>query len=273
MKIRKVCGICFSPVGNTKKTVELISAVIAKSLKVPVEYIDFTLPDARREQHSFGEDELAVFGTPTYAGRVPNKVMPFIQSLFSASGTPAISVVTFGNRNFDSSLTELSEELEKLGFSVFAAGAFASSHVFSDRIAAGRPDSADEEIIKAFALKAVEKLSSDAALQHVAIRNGEPVKPYYTPRKLNGEPAVFLKAKPVTDMSLCDKCGICAKVCPMGSINAEDTSNVTGICIKCQACVRKCPNGAKHFEDADFLSHVEMLEHNYTKRADSETFC
>ena len=72
MKIRKVCGICFSPVGNTKKTVELISAVIAESLKAPVEYIDFTLPDARSEQHSFGEDELAVFGTPTYAGRVPN---------------------------------------------------------------------------------------------------------------------------------------------------------------------------------------------------------
>ena len=73
-------------------------------------------------------------------------------------------------------------------------------------------------------------------------------------------------------MDACDQCGICAKVCPMGSISAEDPSQVTGICIKCQACVKKCPQHAKYFDDAAFLSHVSMLEQNYTRRAETEVF-
>ena len=55
---------------------------------------------------------------------------------------------------------------------------------------------------------------------------------------MDGQPAVFLKAKPKTDLSKCTKCGLCSTLCPMGSIDAADTSNITGICIKCQACVK-----------------------------------
>ena len=41
---------------------------------------------------------------------------------------------------------------------------------------------------------------------------------------------------------------------------------MTGICIKCQACVRYCPTGARYFDDPDFLSHVRMLEENFTEQ-------
>ena len=54
----------------------------------------------------------------------------------------------------------------------------------------------------------------------------------------------------------------------MGSIDRE-TMEATGLCVKCQACVRKCTRRAKFFEDADFLSHVAMLEQNYTRRAEN----
>ena len=47
---------------------------------------------------------------------------------------------------------------------------------------------------------------------------------------------------------------------------------VTGICIKCQACIKKCPTHAKYFDDPAFLSHVAMLEQNYTRRAETEVF-
>ena len=58
----------------------------------------------------------------------------------------------------------------------------------------------------------------------------------------------------------------------MGSISAEDPAQVTGICIKCQACIKKCPVQAKYFDDPAFLSHVAMLEQNYTRRAEAELF-
>ena len=70
----------------------------------------------------------------------------------------------------------------------------------------------------------------------------------------------------------CVDCGLCAAVCPMGSISAEDPSQVNGICIKCQACVKKCPTGAKYFDDAAFLSHVAMLEQNFTRPIQAEFF-
>ena len=33
----------------------------------------------RTKDLSFGEEDLVVFGMPVYAGRVPNKIMPFIR--------------------------------------------------------------------------------------------------------------------------------------------------------------------------------------------------
>lgn len=69
-----------------------------------------------------------------------------------------------------------------------------------------------------------------------------------------------MKAKPVTEASRCTRCGICAFVCPMGSIAADEPDSTAGICIKCQACIKACPVRARRFLDGDFLSHVKMLE-------------
>ena len=275
MKISGIKAVYFSAVGNTRRVVEAIAIMLSDELGVSVETVDFTLPDARKSERTFGPEDLVIFGTPTYAGRVPNKVLPFVQTLFHGENTPAVSVVTFGNRNFDSSLTELTEELGQNGFKVFGAGAFACHHVFSDVIADGRPDARDMEVVFEFARRIADRAESAASadeLQVPVVRDGAPVAPYYTPLGLDGQPAKFLKAKPVTDKTKCDRCGQCARVCPMGSISHEDVHEVPGVCIKCHACVRKCPHGAKHFEDEAFLSHVAYLEKNYTRRAEPEIY-
>ena len=81
-----------------------------------------------------------------------------------------------------------------------------------------------------------------------------------------------MKAKPVTDPASCTRCGLCAAVCPMGSIPREEPTECTGICIKCQGCIRECPAGAKYFADAAFCSHRAMLEQTYAKRRENEFF-
>lgn len=278
--IEKVYAVFFSPAGSTGEVTKYIAGRIADDLGIACEVIDFTLPGARKEKYVFKGTDLVVMGTPTYAGRIPNKALPFVQTLFEGNGAPAISLVTYGNRSFDSSLTELVEEMSADGFKVFAAGAWVCRHVFTDQLAPGRPDAEDFAAMNEFAGEAVRRIAAnqDGSIagsgqwKKPVIRGGEPVAPYYVPKGEDGRPTKFLKAKPVTDTAKCTNCGICARVCPMGSVSMEDYAQVPGICIKCQACVLKCPEGAKYWEDEAFLSHVRMLEKNFRERREPEWY-
>jgi NAD-dependent dihydropyrimidine dehydrogenase PreA subunit len=88
---------------------------------------------------------------------------------------------------------------------------------------------------------------------------------------MEGEPVNFLKAKPLTS-SDCTDCKLCVELCPMNSINYEDTSKIPGICIKCSACVKFCPVGAKYFEDAGFLSHKQQIETTFIEPKENQWF-
>ncbi|HIZ39867.1 MAG TPA: 4Fe-4S binding protein [Candidatus Anaerobutyricum stercoris] len=285
MMIKKIWAASFSPTGGTEHIVSLLAEEMGKCLKLPVHKISFTLPDERKKSCTFTEEDLLILGTPVYAGRIPNKILPDVDRSFEGNGTLAVAVSVFGNRNYDDGLMELALLLENHGFCVAAAAAAAARHAFSDDIGAGRPDKQDEEELRVFARRAAEKIKEFSGVEKIVsgnkaacgvlalqITGHNPVGPYYTPLRADGQPAKFLKAKPVTDENLCNRCGTCAQVCPMGSISREDPSVVNGICIKCQACIRACPTQAKHFEDEDFLSHVEMLREHYTRRAANAFF-
>ena len=274
MKLKKIWAVYFSGTGTTRRTVERIAGGIASRLNLPAESVDFSRPAVRQETLRFGEKDLVVFGTPVYAGRVPNVLLPFLRERIVGGGALAVPVVLFGNRNYDDALIELRNILAADGMHPIAAGAFVGEHSFSRVLGAGRPNAGDEALMDEFAARVAALAAGlDAApVKSVAVRGQEPLRPYYTPRDRAGNPINILKVKPKTDLSRCGGCGLCADLCPMGSIDPADVSAVRGICIKCCACVKGCPTGAKFFDDAGYLYHQHELEAQYARPAENEVF-
>lgn len=269
----KVYAVYFSPAENTGKMVEKAAGAAADVLGLEgFDVIDLRTPAVREQELEFGENDLVIMGTPTYAGRVPNKIMPFFRDMVKGGGAIGASLVTYGGRSFDDSLMELTLLMKENGFHVLGGGAVVCEHSFAGKLAAGRPDAADiekaEELGRAVAAKWMMEYMDEPN-----VPGNNPVGPYYVPKGMDGQPAVFLKAKPVTDAEKCSQCGLCAEKCPMGSIDASDCTQVNGICIKCQACIKACPAGAKYFDNEAFLSHKAMLEENFVgKEQKSEVF-
>ena len=263
MNIKRVCSVCFSPTGNTKRLVQTIAAALAGRLCCPLTRLDFTPPQARRAVMEFGEGDLVVVGSPTYAGKLPNKILPDFQTKLLGHGAVAVAVVTFGNRAYDNSLAELLETLRANGFHPAAGAAFACRHAFTDHLAPGRPGRDDLRAAVRFARHTADSIRQLTGLPDPPVVPGRADAPYYIPKGLDGQPAQFLKAKPLTLAEACTNCGLCADLCPLGSIDPADVTRVSGLCIKCHACVRGCPEGAKYFDDPAFLSHVAMLNENF----------
>lgn len=273
MEVKRIHGLCYSATGVTEKVVRALAEGLEEELGLPqAVFHGFRKPDERAVDYAFGPGDLVLVGSPTYAGRMPNKIAPDFKARLRGNGALAVAAVTFGNRAFDNSLAELCALLEGNGFHVLAAGAFPGRHAFTDSLGEGRPDWDDKRIIRAFAGEIAGKLQGLNELPPPVEVPGDPEAPYYIPKGLDGEPVKFLKAKPRTDLSKCCNCGVCARTCPMGAIDRSNVTEVPGTCIKCQSCVRKCTHHAKYFDDPAFLSHVAMLEKNFREPKEIETF-
>lgn len=265
---KNIWSMYFSATGTTEKIVTFVADELAAKAGMEsgkAQRYDFTLPAAREGQPQFGEEDVVVFGIPTYAGRIPNLLLKYVQSV-QGNGALAIPIVLYGNRNYDDSLIELRNTLESNDFHTIAAAAFIGEHSFSKILAAGRPDDKDMAIAKEFASKI--QLEDHGM---IPVKGEEPIRDYYKPRDRKGTFINILKVKPLTS-GACVKCGLCAKVCPMGSISIENPKEIPGKCIKCCACEKKCPVGAKYFEDPGYLYHKTELEEMYERRAEPELF-
>ncbi len=269
--------IYFSPTGNTKKIVDAVALGIAGEC---IDY-DITLPQQRAEfSYLFQPEDIVIVGMPVYAGRIPNLLLPFVKSINVGSsilpkGIRAVPVVTFGGRNYDDALIELADLLDNNGFNIYAAGAFVAEHSFSNKICYSCPNSnslafaaklgaiaADRETVKNNTeYEAFERNEIFIGKRNIKGRaEGERV--YYKPKYADGTTINMLKVKPKTNMN-CNRCGLCAERCPMGSISAKNPAEITGPCIKCNRCVRECKMEAKYFDDAGYLFHVSDLERRF----------
>ncbi len=271
MQFKQVWSVYWSATGNSRKTSETIAHALADRLQLPCETLDLTPPAARQTPPAFAADDLVVFATPTYAGKLPNKMLPDFRAC-AGNGAFAVPCVTYGNRSFDNALAELCDTLTAGGFHPVAAGAFVGRHAFTDELGFGRPDLVDLREMERFAHAIADKLRRLDGLPAPLAVPGDSGAPYYVPLGTDGLPAKFLKAKPVTDRSLCNNCGACVRLCPMGAIDPNDPASVPGTCIKCQRCIRRCTRHAKSFDDPAFLSHVHMLEQTYAEPNENRIF-
>ena len=270
MEIQRVWAAYFSPTGTTEKIVTHIAEHLAKPIEHPVLYFDFTLPPARQEAKRCLKSDLVVFGVPVYAGRVPNVLLKYLNTL-EGNGAQAVPVVLFGNRNYDEALKELRNLLELRGFQTVAAGAFVGEHAFSYTLGKGRPDYADLSVASEFARRIFAVLRTGQVISPVRLDNEGPLGGYYQPRDQDGNPIDIRKVRPKT-RDTCTDCGYCAQICPMGSIDPADVRNFINICIKCGACIKKCPVEARYYDDESYLYHKHDLETTYARRAEPTVF-
>ncbi|MDO4190079.1 MAG: EFR1 family ferrodoxin [Bacteroidales bacterium] len=265
----QLCGIYFSPTGNSKTICQTFVETLQQyTIDHTPTTINITTPNQRTNTLTFTNNQLLTLTLPVYAGRIPNKLYPFVANQLKGDHTPTIISVTYGNRNYDNALKELQATLTPNGFDIIAAAALPCQHAFTNNLATGRPNDNDIQQIVAFAKQIVQKIytQQQASTTHKTLQlPGNWPCNYYTPQKEDNTPANFLKAKPTTDTNKCNKCMICVKLCPMGSIDKHDPTTIGGICIKCHSCIQHCPQKAKHFKDAELLSHIKMLENNYTE--------
>ena len=274
METRRIHAVYFSPAGATRRLVKHLANALGGG-QAQVEVWDFTLPAGRVNPFRAEAGEVVVAGMPVYAGRLPNLMLPYLNT-WSGAGAYAVPVVVYGNRSYGNALIEWRDLLQGRGFLPVGAAAFVGEHAFAPALATRRPDEADFAVADEFAREICRRMD--------AVEAGKPLPTlevpgigapdyggYYQPLCENNEPARFLKAKPVT-AETCVACCHCAEVCPMGAIDRENPSLVPGICIKCNACVRECSVGAKQLADPAFLSHVRYLEKHYTAPAPVEWF-
>jgi ferredoxin len=265
MDIKSARLIYFSPTQTTKKVVE----GIAQGIETPgVEDIDLTLRDVTALKLPEMHDELAIIGSPVYAGRLPHDVTSRLRQI-KGNNTPAVIVVVYGNRAYEDALLELRDLVLEAGCKPVAAGAFIGEHSFSTNstpIAAGRPDQDDLRKARAFGKMVREKMRTIRAIDEIFRLQVPGHFPYKQGSALSG-------IWPVTQAAMCAKCENCASVCPTGAITVgESVETVGSMCIRCCACVKTCSTGARVMEEPRIKQVAEQLSENCNKRNEPEIY-
>ena len=259
MNIKKIKAIYFSP---NKATKEIVNK-LAKSIgDYEVEEIDLTYLKSRGQEIRFNRDELVVIGFPVYSDRLP-VIADGIFEKVQGNNTPAVAVVSYGNRDYGDALLELRNRLEEKNMKVISAAAIIGEHCLNRNVAKGRPDLEDDFKIVGYANKINERIKSIEdvnSLEEIHIKGNYPYRPLKESRT------------PVGD-SKCIQCGLCERSCPVEAIDKTDYRKTdSDLCIFCGRCINVCPTGARNIKDELFLESMKKFEITASERKEIEIF-
>lgn len=260
MEVTAFSSVFFSPTESTK---EIVSKIAAEFHGEKNEYDITTLMNSDMAPSEFPQNELVIFGAPVYGGRISSVAAERFRNI-SGDGTPAIIVVTYGNREYEDALLELYDIVTQNGFTVISAAAFIAEHSIMRKVAAGRPDKDDIRKIKSFAVRSANKLSELQPSQPpstLAIPGNRPYRSYS---------GISLKPRATRK---CVDCGICAHQCPVAAISIDEPSQTDrDICISCMRCIKFCPIHARKLGGFKHMIAEKAFYNLYQHRKEPSLF-
>lgn len=254
--------IVFSPTGGTKKVVDLVANIW--ETKEQIKEIDLTNPKEDFALYEFEKEDICYVAVPSFYGRVPTTASERLSKL-KGHGAQAVLLGVYGNREFEDTLVELEDVLQKAGFCCRAAVAAVAEHSVAHRFGAGRPDAEDQKELTAFGEHIYQKLTAEKP------ENGKEEKlvlPGNRPYKAYGS----MPAVPVGGED-CTECGLCAKVCPVQAIDPKNPCQTdVEKCILCMKCTAVCPVKSRSLPK-EFLAGLEQkLEKVCSERKENTLF-
>lgn len=257
MPCKNLYAVYFSPTGGTKNCVLSAAKMFGEKFKE----IDLTDFDKRRNEFTFGKDDLVIIGAPVYFGRIV-RVENGLFDRLRGGGAKAVLCAVYGNRAYEDALLELKRIAEQQGFRPIAAAALIARHTFCRKAAQDRPDKEDLALLEEFIRKVKAKLADEEALaRDLFVKGNYPFRPY-------GK----IPFRPEGDEK-CNKCRICFQICPTNAIDAEEPKYTDeSKCISCMACAEACPKQARGLHSLKAKVMIKVLERKLSKRANKPEF-
>ncbi|MDR3598142.1 EFR1 family ferrodoxin [Clostridium sp.] len=243
MLINSVTTIYFSPTGTTKKIINsIIKGMGISNNKI----IDLTLPKVRMAGVPLIDGDIVLIGVPVYEEKIPEIVYPFLAKL-KGNGKSVVIVGVYGNIGDGIVLNELYFITQKSGFKVVAAGTFIGEHSFSTKempIAQNRPNNDDLNKAEEFGKSIMEKMQNINNLKDISLKIPQEKLPLMAKIVPKNSARIFTKT-PFVDMSKCNHCNVCEKLCPISAIDKETLEIDQEQCLRCFCCVKMCPKKAR----------------------------
>jgi diguanylate cyclase (GGDEF)-like protein len=249
----KVHHLTFSPNGRTLKT----GSFIAKKLGEEILH-NVTSKYMRNFKTVINKNEVVIISYPTYAGRIPQTFVDYLQSNVKIQGASVILITTYGNREFEDSLLEGEDIIKSLGGKLLGAASVVSEHCYTDKVGSHHPNQYDLLVLDEFATIILSRFNGGHI--NVEIPGNRPYRTGVTYDK-----PFFM---PELNEDLCIECNKCVNACPTRAMRFNDASR----CIHCCACINVCPTQALSFKDDRFLKIVEKLEINCKKIKETQYF-